>query len=186
MHFLKIKVFFVFFWRAAMWNIVVRGGNISVTSPVYHLTTFSLVLFLFSSSDPRCCFSTVSSQMFFFIQLHRSCSTWYLTPISPLRHSFFSKKQSLAGYWVKAMKSSPAVNVAGAEEAVRMLADEQGGTSMFLMLNPVFVAVLGHDFVKGTKLGFPMIMYRFCFLALLPLRLHPKVWHVLWLSTEQS
>lgn len=43
------------------------------------------------------------------------------------------------------MKSSPAVNVAGAEEAVRMLADEQGGTSMFLMLNPVFVAVLGHD-----------------------------------------
>lgn len=78
------------------------------------------------------------------------------------------------------MKSSPAVTVAVAEEAVRMLADEQGGTSMFLMLNPVFVAVLGHDHLISQKvpnwvLVFPMIMYRFCFLALLPLRLHPKV-----------
>lgn len=43
------------------------------------------------------------------------------------------------------MKSSPAVNVAVVEEVVRRLADEPGGTSMFLMLNPVFVAVLGHD-----------------------------------------
>lgn len=45
------------------------------------------------------------------------------------------------------MKSSPAVIDAVAEEVVRWLADEPGCTSMFLMLNPAFLAVLGHDFL---------------------------------------
>lgn len=78
------------------------------------------------------------------------------------------------------MKSSPAVIDAVAEEAVRWLADEPGCTSVFLMLNPAFLAVLGHDFsIKKKKepwvLVFPIIMCRFCFLALLTLRLHSKV-----------
>lgn len=143
-----------------MWNRVRKviyhtlgwGCNISVTSRIHHVTTVFFFFFLF------CLFLIISSTKFRYsvrsdvlrtshtktiqrtIQVPLQLFNLILDSHQPFLASVFQKSRAWFCCRVKAMKSSPAV-IGWSRRGVRQLADEPWGTSVFLMLNPLYMAV---------------------------------------------